>query len=70
MHSIRNPKSALMSAASWFPLIKWTLRGYSICKKDTTRWISGGQRHEAETEAGHCRKRRTIEGFQKYTKSK
>ena len=31
MHSRRKPKRALMSAASWFPLIKCTFSGYSIC---------------------------------------
>jgi len=31
MHSIRKPNNAFMSAASWFPRIKWTLSGYSIC---------------------------------------
>ena len=34
MHSIRKPKSALISAASWFPRIKCTFRGYSTCKID------------------------------------
>lgn len=36
MHSIRKPKSALISAASWFPRIKCTLLGYSTCHIHTT----------------------------------
>lgn len=32
MHSIRKPKRALISAASWFPRIKCTFWGYSTCK--------------------------------------
>lgn len=32
MHSRRKPKRAFMSAASWFPRIKWIFSGYSICQ--------------------------------------
>jgi len=31
IHSIRKPKRALISAASWFPRIKCTLCWYSTC---------------------------------------
>lgn len=40
MHSRRKPKRAFMSAASWFPRIKWTFSGYSIYKKKTPAKVS------------------------------